>query len=127
MRTMAVVALLAASCSGPTSEIVLVVDTDVVNAASLRVTVVSPSGRSRVSTADLALQPPPRTLVLVHTGGDLGPIHVTFDALDPQGRALVSVSRESRELGEKQSVCREKLAHRAASPTLFFSNTRSAR
>jgi hypothetical protein len=32
-----------------------------------------------------------------------------------------------RELGQEQTVRREELAHSPLSPTLFFSNTRSAR
>jgi hypothetical protein len=91
MRALAL--LLLASCTGSTTEIHLVVDADVEGAQAYRVVVDSPSGTSRTSTATFA-QPEPRTLVLRHRGGTLGPIRVTIDALDAEGHALMSVVRE---------------------------------
>jgi hypothetical protein len=93
MRVLALLVLLLA-CDSPRTEIVLRVDTDVAGAQTFRVVVVSPSGTSRTSTAMLDTQVPPRTLVLRHRGGALGPMRATIDALDAEGRALVSVVRE---------------------------------
>ncbi len=94
MRRLSVLALVLLSTScGSITEIVLVVDTDIAEADSLRVTAVHPDGRSDSAKADLSTSAPPRTLVLWHRGGALGPVHLTIEAM--RGDApLVSVVRE---------------------------------
>lgn len=77
-------ALLAAfSCSPdslPLTEVMLVVDSDIREVDSVQVRVEG-MGETKVATAnDLAKRPLPRTVAIVHRGGQLGPIDVTADA-----------------------------------------------
>lgn len=88
-------ALLLVSCGEQATEIVLVVDTDLADAARFEVETVHPDGERGSSFADLAVQPPPRTLVLVHRGGELGPVRLRIAARGADAE-LVAVEREVR-------------------------------
>ena len=85
---------LATGCGPAPTEIVLVVDTDLTGADELRASATAPDGSLHQARADLATQPPPRTLVLRHGGsGMLGPLQLRLAALEA-GAPLVEVERE---------------------------------
>lgn len=73
--------VVAAGCAEEPTEIVLVVESDLAVPSELdavRVSAIGPSGQTTTSSADLAAGPAlPRTVVLVHAGGPLGPVDVT--------------------------------------------------
>ena len=73
--------LLAASCGGGPTEIVLVINTNIPEIDGLRVDVTFPRGGTSGSDADLTAQPAPRRLVLVHDAGPLGPVMVRVHGL----------------------------------------------
>ena len=96
MRALAPIACLCAAlmgCAGDPTEIVLVVDTDRVDATGFTVDATYPSGGEGRSTADLADRPAPRRLVLVHEGGPLGPVRLRVTATGAAG-PLATVERE---------------------------------
>lgn len=94
MKARAWIALvvLASSCAREPTEIVLVVDTDIAGVESFYVEATGPDMEARIASADLSDQRPPRTLVLVRRGGELGPIHVRVEAR-AAGEPLASVRR----------------------------------
>lgn len=93
-RALVIGLLLLCSCDRPAAtEIVLVVDTDVVGADGFEVDAIYPSGGMGSSSADLGVAPAPRTLVLFHRGGELGPLQLTI-AATRGGARVVAVERE---------------------------------
>ena len=82
------------SCDSATAtEIVLVVDTDIDPVDGFEVDASYPSGGMGSSSADLGVAPAPRTLVLFHRGGELGPVRLTI-AATRGGARVVAVERE---------------------------------
>ncbi len=84
--------LMLGACEPGPTEIVLVVDTDIPTADTIRITAARAGVPVGSSSANLGEQPPPRRLVLVHRGGELGPIHVTIEALEADG-VIIAVER----------------------------------
>jgi hypothetical protein len=85
----------ALSCSDepePLTELMVVVDSDMVGVDSVQVRVEG-MGDPKVATAsDLSKRPLPRTVAILHQGGPLGPIEVTAKALAASDAPLVSQS-----------------------------------
>lgn len=78
--------LLSVGCEkAPATEIVLIFDTDIAGADRLEVEADEPDGERVLSWADLQVSRPPRTLVLLHRGGPLGPIRLHLTALGASG------------------------------------------
>ena len=68
-------------CGGELTEIIVVVDTDIADVDTFRISAIGPDGATRMADADLRARAAPRRLVLHHRGGALGPVRLTVRGL----------------------------------------------